>query len=204
MNESDKTAYVSKYNKRFEQFGNDPRTLGWGGGASRQDLRFKSLTEIGVGPQDSVADIGCGFGDMYSYLQKQGYSGHYCGIDINPLLVEEAQKQHQSATFRCQDILETPVEETYDWVLASGVFNAKLKHEDHMAYVLNMIANMYKVANKGVAIDFMTTYVDYQQEGSFHLNPAEAIKISKLHSRYGVVRMDYLPYEFALYIFKKD
>ena len=47
MNNLDKEKYISRYNERLEEFGYDPRSLGWGtGGIERQHIRFRNLLEI--------------------------------------------------------------------------------------------------------------------------------------------------------------
>lgn len=199
MNEKDVLKYIDRYNARFDSFGYDPKTLGWGGGKERQHLRFKILSEIGIGPHDSVLDIGCGFADFYGFLKEQGWSGQYLGVDINPALLKVAQDQYPGVQLTMLDILKDPIRNRYDWVVESGVFNAKLEYENNLVYIEKMITKMYELSFKGVACDFMSTYVDYQHPDAYHADPGDIIKISKQLGAKIIVRLDYLPYEFAVY-----
>ncbi|MBL7996077.1 class I SAM-dependent methyltransferase [bacterium] len=199
MNDKDISKYIERYNGRLDMFGYDPRTLGWGGGKERQYLRFKILSEIGIGLNDSVLDIGCGFADFYGYLQENGWTGQYLGVDINPNLLETARNQYPGVRLEVLDILNDPVGNNYDWVVESGIFNAKLEYEGNLDYIEKMIKKMYEIAIKGVACDFMSSYTDYQHAEAFHADPADIIRISKNLGAKIIVRMDYLPYEYAVY-----
>ena len=200
MNDGDKQTYLQRYGERLNEFGDDPKTLGWGGGIERQNLRFKILSEIGVSGKDSVLDIGCGFADLFGYLSTVGWKGVYLGVDINGDLLEVASKKYEKATLKQIDILESNLAEQYDWVLSSGVFNAKLDFEDNLIYIEKMLRRMFQSAKKGVACDFMSTYVDFQHPIAFHLNPADAIDMGKKLTDKLVLRMDYLPYEYCIYL----
>lgn len=206
MNEKDRDAYINKYVKRLDEFGDDPSTLGWGGGVERQKHRFDVLREVGIGASDSVLDIGCGFADMYELLTEKGWSGEYLGIDLNQKLLEVAEQKYEGVKTLCADILDNKeLDLNYDWTVASGVFNARMKHEDHMKYVTAMLEKMWSFSNKGMAFDFMSTYVDFEHPDAFHMEPGEAIRLAKqLAGNTGrvVLRMDYLPYEFCVYVYK--
>lgn len=198
----DKTTYLNRYNKRLKEYGYDSKSLGWGGGRERQDLRYKVLKEIGVLSNESILDVGCGFGDLYDYCLMNNWQGEYLGIDINQNLLNVAINQYPSIKTEKIDLLEDKFEQKFDWVLSSGVFNAKLEAEDNIGYITKMLTKMFTTSNKGVACDFMTTYVDYQHPIAYHLDPAEAIAIGKKLTDRLIIRMDYLKYEFCLYLYK--
>ena len=63
---------------------------------------------------------------------------------------------------------------------------------------------MFKISNKGIAMDFMSTYVDFKRKGSFHASPEKIFKIAKTISKRVVIRHDYLPFEFCVYIYKNN
>ena len=61
---------ILRYNQRFTKHGFDQKSLGWGI-KGRQKERFKILIDIiKVKYLDNlkVADIGAGFGDLYSFM----------------------------------------------------------------------------------------------------------------------------------------
>src|SRR3989339_2012946 len=76
MNDKDKAVFIRRYRARYQQHGYSPVSLGWGKGG-RQHLRFSVLAGIGIGKEDSVLDIGCGFGDLFGYLKSTGWKGRY-------------------------------------------------------------------------------------------------------------------------------
>ncbi len=203
MNSKDVNIYIERYNSRLDRFGYSPESLGWGGGRERQMLRFRILSEIGVGVSDSVLDIGCGFGDLYEYLTQTGWHGRYVGVDLNEKLLEVARKVHKGITVKQLDILNTKEEMECDWALCSGVFNAKLSYEDNFVYIKKMIRRMLDVSAKGVGVDFMSTYVDFQNPEAYHTSPSSMVEFCKkeLDAKF-ILRMDYLPYEFAIYLKK--
>lgn len=165
-------------------------------------MRFKALTSIGVKPHDSVIDLGCGFGDLYKYLSKQACDCQYVGIDINERLLATAKELNSEVEFHCLDILKDSHSLSSDWVIASGIFNARLRNEGHLEYVRDMMLSMFTICKKGISVDFMTTNVDYMNIKAFHLDPADAIKLgNELSSRINL-KMDYLKYEFNLQIYK--
>ena len=59
-----------------------------------QEVCFNELIKsINIQTNDSIADIGCGFGDMYPYLKKYDYTG----IDLNSIAIEKCKSRFPSA-----------------------------------------------------------------------------------------------------------
>lgn len=202
MNAQDKLLCVERYSARLGAYGYDSRSLCWGGGKERQHLRFSVLSEIGIGKTDSVLDVGCGFADLYGYLREQSWAGEYLGVDINPDLLTEARSQFPEAHCQVVDILEDNSLPQWDWVVASGIFNARLLHEDNWTFIQKMLTRMFELSRCGVASDFMSTYVDFQRPESFHVSPTDLLEFARQITPRLVLRLDYLPYEFAVYLKK--
>jgi SAM-dependent methyltransferase len=200
MRDDDKKIIIDRYNKRLNQYGYDPRTLGWARG--KQEIRFTILSEIGDINDCSILDLGCGFGDFYDFLNKNYNNFHYTGLDINPALISIARDRHPEISFEIKDILNDPLDQSYDYVVASGIFNFKIYN--HMAYVKKMLDRMMEIADKGIAIDFLSAYVDYQNEDAYHFDPIQVFKFCRTLSRRITLRYDYMPFEFAMYIYKND
>lgn len=202
MDDKDKEIYIDRYTERHTRYGYDPRTLGWGGGKEKQDYRFAHLAAVGEMSSQSILDVGCGFGDLYGYLISNGWNGMYLGIDIVPVLIDQAKELWPSAEFKIMDLLTNHIDVHFDYVFASGVFNAKVNNNQE--HISTMLKRMYEIANIAVICDFMSTYVDFQQEIAFHTNPEWVFGIAKNLSRRVVLRHDYMPFEFCLYIYKND
>lgn len=203
MNDEDIRITKERYSTRYQTFGYSPQTLGWGK-HSRQSLRFTILTGVGDLDGKSILDVGCGFGDLYNFLAHQGWTGNYVGIDFVSDLIDEAQTRLPNVEFISGDFEDWDFKKPFDYVLASGIFNFKLKHEDNWIYIMRMLERMLSLASKGVAVDFMTSWVDYQKELNFHTDPITLIQnIRRLTKRF-VIRQDYMPYEFSLYLYHDD
>jgi SAM-dependent methyltransferase len=200
---SKKSAYenslLKRYNDRLSIYGYSPKSLGWVKG--RQTVRFKILSQIGEIDKTRVLDIGCGFGDLFHFFKKLGKDVDYTGFDINPNFIETAKKHYPEAHFVVGNLLEAKIKGRYDWVFASGVF--EFKYPNMSGFVEKFLTKMFAVATKGIAADFMTSYVDFRggREG-FYASPEEIFGIGKQMSKRVALRHDYMPYEFCIYIYK--
>ncbi len=205
MHEEDRRDYIQRYEARLQEFGYSPETLGWGR-HGRQEARFAILAEYALGmPGSSVLDVGCGFADLYDFLVQHKWHGRYTGIEIVPGLLNVARKHHPDLDLRELDITSDDLSlETYDFTVASGVLNAKLKFGDNQTHIVNVLTAMHRITRIVVCVDLLSTYVDFQKPGSWHTNPGWAMGVAKELSRRVVLRHDYMPFEFALFIFKDD
>lgn len=207
MNPQDKDAYINRYNTRFQEFGYDIKTLGWGGDKNRQLLRFQIALEIEKFLNNntkitSVLDVGCGFGDMGVFLKKFYPDIKYTGIDINAALINEGLKLYPDFDLRCLDLLENNIEETFDLVCENGIFNFRLFNETQLEYIDQMIHQMYLHSKIGISVDFLSTFVDFKHDGAFHMDEYEAIRLLKKYTKRIILRNDYLNFEYTCYALK--
>lgn len=209
MNPSDRRMIVRRYTKRLKKFGRSTQTLGYQ--IDRQDIRFKALTDPILmfleNDSSAVLDVGCGFADLYDFLINIGWRGKYFGLDINPELLEVALQNHVGLNFFCEDIASPKIfsmfdEQYFDCTIASGIFNEKLKEGSNKEHITKALQHMYALSSKTVCSDFMSSYVDYQQVESFHTDPAWIFNLAKFMSRWVLLRHDYMPYEFAVVIYR--
>ena len=201
MNETDKQRIIARYNKRLEQFGATIEALA-SGNENRRAMRFNTLLEAGVQPGDHILDLGCGFGDLYAFTQQLGLDIKYTGIDINPNLVAEAQQRFPGVDFRTADIQHDAIGQ-FDFVLSTSCFNLKMQHQDNYTFAGDILQAAYKCARKGVAIDFLTSYVDFKgnAEEAFYYEPEKMFPVAKAITRRVTLRHDYPLFEFCLYLY---
>lgn len=199
MNPADRDWIIKRYNDRLLQFGADIRTLA-GGTLERRRLRFQVLTEVGIESGASVLDLGCGFGDYYAYLQERGLHVTYTGYDINPNLIEIARQTHPEATFDVLDV-ETTSFGKFDYIVSSNCFNLPLTTRDNYELISDILKVCYEHSNKGVAIDLLTKYVDFQSPEGFYYSPEKVLSIAKQLTKRVVLRHDYPLYEFCIYLY---
>lgn len=69
-----------------------------------------------VKDQDSVLDVGCGYGRLLGLLPASWY-GHYVGIDISPDFVDLARQRWPLRFFLRCDIREVVAHWKFDWAV---------------------------------------------------------------------------------------
>lgn len=203
MHSKDKDIIVKRYQDRFNQHGNSINALS-SGIKTRQDIRFAIHQQLGSLAGKKILDVGCGFADFYKYLLEHTQeSFDYTGVDIVPEFIEESRKKHSEASFYCENIFETDFLERYqfDYIFCSQVFNNNFEFTDNLAFTKKVIEKLYKNAHCGVAIDFLTSYVDFQESHLFYYPPEELFSYAKSLTKKVVLRHDYPLYEFTLFLY---
>ena len=201
MNKADKAEIIARYESRLAEYGHDVRTLA-SGSDEKQLRRYRALLEAGIGNGDSILDLGCGFGDFLGFLSESGIDVDYTGYDIVPGLLHTARELYPDGHFELRDIQETPPDIAFDWVVSSQAFNNRLKYEDNSDVVAEVMKIAFDACRKGVAFDMMSDYVDFREDRLYYFNPESMFACAKGLSEKVVLRHDYLPYEFCLYILR--
>lgn len=186
-----------RYNQRLAKFGPGIETLN-SGTRERQELRFSIMTGIGDLQGTEVLDIGCGFGDFYGYLKKLGINCSYTGYDINPQLLEIAANSHKTGKFSVVDIQEESFPQ-FDYIVAVSTFNNKL--EQNYSHIQDILERLFKHARRGVAVDFMSSYVDYRYDDVFYYEPEKIFSFCKTLTKRVCLRHDYPLFEFTVYLY---
>lgn len=205
MKAEDRQDFVKRYEKRLEEFGYSPQTLGWGE-HGRQEVRFTVLADLALRtPGSSVLDVGCGFCDFFEFLTARGWSGRYTGIDIVPGLLEVGRHRHPGLDVREIDITDDRmVLDEYDFVVSSGIFNAALPSGGNDAYIELALRRMFGLSQRATCVDFLSSYVDFQKPGAHHTDPCWALALAMRLTRRVILRDDYMPYEFSMVLFRDD
>jgi len=198
MDINTKKAITEHYTKLYEKYGYSASALGWPRG--KQDIRFQAISQIGELKNKKILDVGCGFGHLFSYLKAQKIHMKYTGVDINEEFIKIAKKMNPKSRFEVRDIEKNPFTNNFDWVFAIGTTNESGSYQ----YIRNLLSEMFKISREGVAMDFLSSYVDFKKRGNFHVSPEKVFKIAKKLSKRVVIRHDYLPFEFCIYIYKND
>jgi SAM-dependent methyltransferase len=205
VNENDRDILVARYEERFEKYGVRPEALGWSR-PELQKIRFATLSEpILACEQASVLDVGCGFADFYAFLKDRGWSGTYTGVDVVSALLRGARELHPDINLIEADFSDDHSKiESHDFVISSGIFNGRLHHEDHARYVEGMLHTMFGKARIAVCADFLSSWVNFQKPENWHADPCAIVAACRSLTRRMSLRHDYLPFEFALFLFRDD
>jgi SAM-dependent methyltransferase len=185
VNEREKLSTIARYNARLDQFGHDPRALGW---PKRQHLlRYDVLLSYWTLSGADLLDLGCGFGDMYGYCRDSGrVDVRYHGIDINPRLIEEGSKRYPEADLVVRDVTTLGLPRTYDVIVCSGLYNFRL--QDNWNFITN----------------FLTNRVDFYDNTLHYADPCAVLDLCYKYSRRVVLRQDYMPFEFTVFVDLRD
>ncbi len=155
------------YKDFINEYGNTPEGLGWNS-KKQQELRFEIMLKIAEfcnKPIDnsSILDIGCGFADLYNYMQEKKHQVSYTGVDINPYALKTAAERYNSINLIEGNILQLKIPK-HDFVFSSGLFATKIN--DNNRFIKAMLTRMMELANKGIAFNFL-------QKTQFESNLAE-------------------------------
>lgn len=198
---ADKKINLDYYNAKIAEHGQDVQAL-WNSIQSQQ-VRFKILSEIGDLNNRSILDVGCGFGDLYPFLKEQNvHPKKYVGIDINPQMIAIARRRLPEVTFEVKDVLDSELNEEYDYVIGSGIFNVATPNWGEIAE--RTISWMYEHSKIGVGVNFLSDFTTGQKlSHSHHVNPLSMLDfvLRNLSTRV-VMRHDYKSNDFTLYIYK--
>jgi 2-polyprenyl-3-methyl-5-hydroxy-6-metoxy-1,4-benzoquinol methylase len=202
--EEDGKNVIARYNKRYNEFGYDPKSLGWDKG--KQDIRFEILTSQYNFENKHVLDIGCGFGDLNKTLSQKASTYYYTGIDLVDSLLKEANQRFTGdhINFINSNILEYCTPTSLDYAISSGIFNHKLIHENNYEFIEAVINKSLQLVKDGIAFDFLSDKVDFRLEHTFHSSPEKILAIAYKYSKNIILRNDYMPFEFSLFIFNDD
>lgn len=201
----DSDTIIDRNKSNFAKYGYSPASLDWNKG--KQDIRFSVLTQFLDYQDSSILDIGCGFGDLLKFLIKDHWIGRYTGVDLVDEFITEAREQHgenPNADFIKADFLSDNFNATADFAVASGTFNYNFKKTDNKKFIKHSMEKAFDLSRKGIAFDFLSSKVDYEYEYAWYSNPSEILEFAYSLSRNVILRNDYMPFEFAVIVFKDD
>lgn len=174
--------------------------VGWGS-AESQRRRFEVLAAVAAPLAGTVLDVGCGLGDLYLYLKETGFEGAYHGVDLHPGMVAAARARLPEARFEAMDItaLSDPLPR-YDYVLMSGAAN--VAHDRYPEALAALIRRMFALAGKGVAFNLLSNRADFVEPGEVYADPGRILHFCLGLTRRVVLRHDYMPHDFTVYLYR--
>ncbi|HSI87153.1 MAG TPA: class I SAM-dependent methyltransferase [Candidatus Methylacidiphilales bacterium] len=193
---------AAHYARLFSEHGDSHKSMDWNSRAS-QERRFQVLADIGSLEGKSILDIGCGLGDLYGWLNSKGISIKYTGWDITPSMVEHSSGKYPEAAFRvCNFIDVKDAVESFDYVFASGIFT--FRQEAPKLYFQTALQKLFAMSRIGIGVNTLSTWSTKPDEGEFFCDPAEALNFARTLTSRVILRHDYHPGDFTLYLLKAD
>lgn len=200
--------YQTYFSRKLAEHGESLGTLDYGSPES-QLRKFEVLYEGLRRDSRPIAllDLGCGFGDLLTFLRRHHVRlSSYTGIDLVPGIVEIAAKKHPQGRFRVRDILTQGLDDTCDYAIANGIFY--LKTRDNEGYLHRTIQLLWNSCRRGVLFSARSRLADRtfikRERHLYQYDPSEVLDFCLQLSRATVLRHDYLPHEFTIYMYRED
>ncbi len=158
------------YEEAFQTYGDDTRSCLWD---KPMIMRYQELVKIAPLEGTTVLDIGCGIGGFYEYMVKDCDIKNlsYKGVDLIEGMVKLASQKYPEASFETRNIFENPLVGLYDYVFLCGVFNIAVA--DSEEFMKRMLKEAFSYCKKGLAFNFISSYVNFQNEETAYYNPQD-------------------------------
>jgi trans-aconitate methyltransferase len=157
--------------------------------------------EVGDLQGADVLDLGCGLGHMCDFLQKRALAVSYRGVDVLPRIVAEARRLHPGVPFEVVDAIHGPLPWDADFVFVSGVLN--LETGANEADMRRMLRAALGACRRAAAVNMLSTWADRYDRGRHYYDPGRALRSARRLTPWVVLRHDYMPHDFTLYLYRK-
>lgn len=164
------------YSNNLKKMGIDSRSVGWNT-ETCQKLRFSKLAAlIDSDTPFSVNDLGCGFGSILDFFEKDLGCDvtKYHGYDISKEMLEAAREKLLSYPAEKIDLRQSKeLTTSSDYSFVSGTFNVKFDAtcEEWKSYISDCLKNLNENSTKGFAFNLLTSYVDWEEPHLFYGDP---------------------------------
>jgi SAM-dependent methyltransferase len=196
------------YTKCFADHGASARGVDWHNSESLTHHYDKILAVIRpdqAGGRVSLLDIGCGYGGLLDRAKERGLDVEYSGIDLVEEMTAYGARRHPDAQFARADFLNFDPGRRFDYVVANGVLTEKLDVSilEFGRFARRMIRRMFDLADKGIAFNMMTSYVNFTAANLYYQNPSDIISYcaAELSTKW-VMDHGYDYYDFTMYVYR--
>lgn len=193
------------YQDKFNTFGATAEGMDWKDKES-QYLRFEIISKyIDFENNPSILDVGCGSSEFLNFCLNKNYECKYLGLDIMREMVDASNDRFGPKTAVLGDIDSIQQTDRFDYIIASGTFNAKLDTDmsEWKIFFYENILKMFNKCNKGVVFNCMTEHVDWTYDRLFYPKLSDLTKfINEEMSRNFIVDHNYELFEMTIYIRK--
>ncbi len=193
------------YSKKIAAHGTSPQGVDWNGLES-QELRFTQLSKIFELENFSVNDLGCGYGALVDFLERQKYRFDYIGIDISEKMIQAAHQRYRSKP-AVRFLINDRPDKTADYSVASGILNVRQNQPDTAwySYIIDTLDILHETSREGFSFNCLTSYSDEHKKRP-HLYYADPCAIfdccKKRYSRNIALLHDYELFEFTILVRK--
>lgn len=112
------------------------------------------------------------------------------------------KKNYPTQEFHNQDVEDFEVK-NIDYAFASGIFCCFKTETEMFDFSIRKIKHMYNGVSSGVGVNFLSNYSRNQDSFSLYMDPSKVLdRVMKEVSSKVVLRHDYMPNDFTLFIYK--
>jgi ubiquinone/menaquinone biosynthesis C-methylase UbiE len=186
------------YQRCIQRGGPNFDRLDWASQDS-QHARFDVLTRAVDLSGKSLLDVGCGLGDLASYLAEHHIDATYTGVDIVDEMLRQARDAHPTLAFTKADVFgdASPFSPaSFDVVFCSGTLNLDLGN--NLEFVQAALPAMLRLAKQTLVVNFLHHRVPPVEQGYFCYDPQAMIAILQPLASSVTLIDDYLPGDFTL------
>ena len=164
------------HKSEFRELGAKTEVL-WKGGKQSQVDRFEQILRLAPSLHGcSLLDVGCGFADLYSYLEEHGVSVRYTGFDLCEEMIEVCQQRYPEASFWLGGVIDSPLPPgNFDVAVASGIFN--FSNPDWDAYVVETVKKMFQLSTQAVVVNFLSSFSQSPSSDSYYVEPNHVLQL---------------------------
>lgn len=177
-----------------------------------QYLRFESLLSRLMPYLDertTLHDVGAGICDLKQFLDIKGLRDKvtYSGTEIVEEMNDLAREKYPDIKLFNRDFLDERYDDRYDFIVLSGTLNIPggVDDDDWWKLCLALIDKMFERANKGIALNFLTSYRTFSNPELFYIDPRQAFDhVTTKLSRFVHLEATYPLYECTLTVFRRE
>ena len=186
---------ITHFQNLVDRFGTDSQALGWRDKRSQTE-RFVVLVSGGIDAGASLLDIGCGQGDLYSWLRENEIWVEYRGIDLTPAMVARARARFPEAHFEVASLFNLDDSHRAHHVVASGIFY--LRQETPFEFLQEAVTHLYQMAEVSLAFNCLSTRGGHKGEGEYREDPAAVLGFCFQLTPFVTLRHDYHSGDFTV------
>lgn len=198
---------VNHYLNCFKEHGDTPKGLDW---PNIDDLivRYDVMSDVIKTEENfTILDFGCGTARIFPFLLKKfSQKFKYIGLDMGHDYVKFCRSKYPNLTFIEGDVLcDETLMPKVDYTMMNGVLTEKrtLSQDEMWSYTKDLIAEVFKKTQVGMAFNVMSKNVDWERKDLFHLSLDLLTNFfCKELSRNFIIRNDYGLYEYTVYLYK--
>jgi len=166
-----------------------------------QLMRYEAFLQAHDLTDRSILDVGCGTADLRKYLQARGVVCRYSGFDISPEMIKHCQERFPGINFYDGNFLDWQVDETFDYTIAIGIHNVKIKNGWNI--FKEVTKRQFELSSIAAHISILT---DRYHEFAPHIQSWKAEDVLSMAleiTPYVVLRHDYLPNDFSITLYRE-